>query len=488
MFHVNPATGESRKCGAKSPESCPFGAENHYNSKTESDAAGEVIVEQAVEHSGSMAKSTQDARAAALENRDGGFMFHSGEEYSEIDLEKDRTLSYMGTIEDFYENKLDAERAKTDDLLDRTNNRMREMLGNAAGNVDMESDARVSREIDGIDDFEREMNAIDDPLDRVMFYARSEHNVGGDNRLNVRDLVQNKAYANKLPDEGFVGVGRDLVLKRYDYRGKPRVRIMTGNYVASVPADMFQDGHSVIHMGLDDERAQLRGEMSNMNDADLIDSMNDDDKREYKRLNAYRDVLIAAKTKNDALAENKEENVKKLRDNRHLIEALTTKMSNTRRTGFDTVSQHRNMDRLNEALRNNGHGDIRFSSGDIEHGMPDTEIIAINSDDSYVLRHHSDSSYMMSDDPRAYHAGDTVSIQVVNPKTGERTVSRAYGKLTGPDADRYVALDNPNTVENPNMSTYNDIPEVYRSIIGSIDRETIAMTPTMIPRPPRSIR
>lgn len=485
MFHVNPVTGESGKCGAKSPDSCPFGAENHYGSKSESDAAGERIVESSVEKSGVMGKSALVSGGEI--NHDGESIFHWNKEYGDLDLEKDQTLSYMRQVEDFYEHKLDAEREKTDDLIERTNNRMREMLGSAAGNVDMESDIRAGREIAGIDDFEREMNAIDDPLDRVMFYARSEHNTGGDNRLNVRDLVQNKAYANKLPGEGFVGVGHDLALRRYDYRGKPRVRITNGNYVASIPADMFQDGRSVIHTSLDDERAQWRSRMSDMNDSDLIGSMNDDDKREYKRLREYRDVLIAAKTKNDALAENREENVQRLRDNRRLIDALTTTMSNTRRTGFDAASQRKHMDRLNETLRSNGHGDIQFNSGDLEHGMPDTEVIAISGDDAYVLRHHSDPSYMMSDDPRSYRAGDTVSIQVVNPRTGESTVGRAYGKLTGPNADRYVDIDNPSIVENPNMSTYNDIPKVYRRVIGSIDRETIDMMPTMIPRPPRSI-
>lgn len=29
IYHYNPKTGEVSRCRAKSPESCPFGAENH---------------------------------------------------------------------------------------------------------------------------------------------------------------------------------------------------------------------------------------------------------------------------------------------------------------------------------------------------------------------------------------------------------------------------------------------------------------------------
>lgn len=59
MYHVNPSTGMVGKCSAKSPESCPFGVENHYCNSLDAFRAGESIMERnAGGYAGSLSKPT----------------------------------------------------------------------------------------------------------------------------------------------------------------------------------------------------------------------------------------------------------------------------------------------------------------------------------------------------------------------------------------------------------------------------------------------
>lgn len=59
MYHVNPSTGMAGMCSAKSPESCPFGVENHYYNSLDAFRAGESIMEKhAGGHTGSLSKTT----------------------------------------------------------------------------------------------------------------------------------------------------------------------------------------------------------------------------------------------------------------------------------------------------------------------------------------------------------------------------------------------------------------------------------------------
>lgn len=348
MYHVNPVTGESGRCGARSPESCPFGVENHYGDKAAADEAGEAIVSgELFDGSMSMGKSRWNGHTA----RDGA-VFHADMGHSDTQAARSDAMRALRTMDRFYDSGLDRESLIIGERLELNDMRMNDLL-------------------DG---------SVDDVQDKV----------------------------------------------------------------------------------------------SRMSDAD---------RRRYRALEAYHDRLMRSKMQVENLIRYRDRNVGKLRDNRVFMQALGDRMDRTRTVALDHDAQVMHMDRLNESLRSNGHGDIQFHSGNHGNYAPRTEIIATNGD-TYILRNHSNPSYMTSDDPRTREAGDTVSIQAVNTRTGTVTISKPYGRITGENADLFTMTGKPSVQAGSETSAYNDIPSIYRNVMGAISRETMAMKPEPLPKPP----
>lgn len=345
VYHVNPATGESGKCGAKSPESCPFGAENHYRDKTAADAAGEAIVSSELFNgSMSMGKSGSNGYAA----RD-GFAFHADKKYSDVQAARSDAMYCLNTVGRFYDSGLDEELRTVSERLEVNALRMSDLLGDS------------------------------------------------------------------------------------DTDGQDEVSDMSGT-----------------------------------------------DREKHHALKAYDDRLMRSKMLVENLMRYRDRNVGKLRDNRLLVQMLGNHMDRTRATELDHDSQHRYIDRLNGELRRNGHGNIQFHGGGNGNRAPRTEIIATNGD-TYILRNHSNPSYTTSTDQREREAGDTVSIQAVDTRTGTITVSRPYGRITGENADGFTMIHQPSAHTGTDGNGYNDIPSIYQSIMSGISRETMAMKPEPLP-------
>lgn len=101
MYHVNPVTGVSGKCGAKSPESCPFGVGNHYDSPVLADAAGERIIEHgAAGMNGSMLKNG-DGRALGVYERYVNDWDYANDGPRDMVSEYQRVISVAERVDDY---------------------------------------------------------------------------------------------------------------------------------------------------------------------------------------------------------------------------------------------------------------------------------------------------------------------------------------------------------------------------------------------------
>lgn len=101
MYHVNPVNGASGKCGAKSPESCPFGPENHYDSLDLADAAGERIIEHgAAGVNGSMLKNG-DGRALGVYERYVNDWDYENDGPRDMVSEYQRVISVAERVDDY---------------------------------------------------------------------------------------------------------------------------------------------------------------------------------------------------------------------------------------------------------------------------------------------------------------------------------------------------------------------------------------------------
>lgn len=331
-----------------------------------------------------------------------------------------------------------------------------------------------------------------DTVDRLN--GMREHGYASD--VPLSEFVRSWSYADKMHADD-VMIDGDYQIEKYEYRGKPRVRITTSDgrkytlpeNVVRVPQS-FMDNYKA-------QRKQYEDVIKKYDSTVIpVEQWDEEDRKKYEELDAkYQDVK-----------KNWEEASQKLRkahramgwslylrerdDAEFMVRQAqwATRTTDFIRSGklngmkpVDTSDHDQQRELLKELSDKTGTG--------YWHGNPTAiggagyDVMATNGNGIYVIRSHSDPDYMYSDDARYYNAGDTVSIQVIDANTGQMTDSMSYGKISGNSGEQFRLLggngyntksihDESSNYNNVQAALHASVNEYIRSMRAQLTKRT----------------